>query len=132
MRVLYAVSVTRAKLKDAIDYIELASLNFDQWNLSVSLRQYRGDEVEGMVQLVFPLVTGFRYLDEGDMLSYPFPEDAIRSYYHEIHEEGWYSQEQEYGNVVSNDCREFVIATMNECVCILTSHDPTLIEVEGV
>ena len=59
------------ELDPCVNATELASLYFDQWILTVSLRTYSSKgEVNGMVALVFTEVRGFRYLDEGDMLNY--------------------------------------------------------------
>ena len=86
-------------IEDSISHIELASVNFDQWMLTLALRAYAKDQtVKGMVHVVFKGVRGFRYLDEGDMLKYPFPRDWNKRYVQLINDEGWSKQETQFGN----------------------------------
>ena len=116
------------KLDSGVTSIELASINFDQWILTVSLRTYGSSgEVNGMVALVFTEVRGFRCLDEGDMLNYPWPENAASSYFHKMEPGGWQEQEEKYGNAVMGIGAEYLVATENECLCVLASRDPVVV-----
>jgi len=116
------------KLDSGVTSIELASINFDQWILAVSLRTYSSsDKVNGMVALVFTEVRGFRYLDEGDMLNYPWPENATASYFHKMTRGGWKEQEEKYGNAVMGIGTEYLISTENECLCVLANQDPVVV-----
>lgn len=116
------------KLDSCVTSIELASLHFDQWILTASLRTYNSsDEINGMVALVFTEVRGFRYLDEGDMLNYPWPENATKSYFHKVAQGGWKEQEEKYGNTVMGVGAEYLIATANECLCVLANQDPVVV-----
>lgn len=114
-------------IEPAVSHIELASLHFDQWHLTISLRRYEADAVIGMATLTFPWVAGFRYLDESDMLNYPFPENSSKHYVHEIDSGGWLDVERASGNSVSFDqAKEYLVATENECVCVITDTEPVL------
>lgn len=116
------------ELDSCVKATELASLHFDQWILTVSIRAYssKGD-VNGMVALVFTEVRGFRYLDEGDMLNYSWPDNATGSYFDQVESGGWVEQEEKYGNVVMGGGSEYLIATENECLCVLASREPVLV-----
>jgi len=116
------------EIEKEASHIELAFLSFDQWNLNISIRKYSGDSVIGMTQLVFQSVVGFRYLDEGDMLNYRFPEDATRHYCHEVTRAGWLQQEVGFKNVLPHEQQvEYLIATSNECVCVIAYKEPILL-----
>jgi len=123
---------TIARIEKGISHIELGHLSFDQWNLALSIRKYSGDEVVGMAKLVFPGVRGFRYLDEGDMLQYPYPEGAHLNYFSEVKAGGWLLQEAAFGNITTPEgCKEYLISTDNECVCVLSHENPILLRLEG-
>lgn len=116
------------KLDSCVASIELASIHFDQWILTVSLRTYNSSSaVNGMVALVFTEVRGFRYLDEGDMLNYPWPENAATSYFHEMVHGGWKEQEEKYGNALPGISAEYLISTANECLCVIANQQPVVV-----
>ena len=117
------------KVENNISHIELASVNFDQWILTIAIRAYSKDQsVLGMVHVIFKGVRGFRYLDEGDMLQYPFPQNSTRNYVQLINTDGWLSQESDYGNIVTDSHKEYLISTINECVCVLSTVEPEIIK----
>lgn len=116
-------------IEEDISHIEIASVNFDQWILTVALRAYEKDQsVKGMVHVIFKGVRGFRYLDEGDMLQYPFPDDCTRKYYQAVTQEGWLQQETEFGNTVNSGHTEYLVATANECLCVLAHEQPVVVK----
>lgn len=116
------------ELDSCVKTTELASLHFDQWILTVSLRTYSSKgEVNGMVALVFTEVRGFRYLDEADMLHYSWPDNATGSYFHQVESGGWFEQEEKYGNIVMEGGSEYLIATENECLCVLAGREPVVV-----
>ncbi len=112
-----------------ISHIEIASINFDQWILTIALRAYGSNgNVKGMVHLIFKSARGFRYLDEGDMIKYPFPDDCTRNYVQTIAKDGWAQQENDFGNIVTSGHQEYLIATINECVTVLAYEKPIIIK----
>ncbi len=118
------------QVEEEISHIELASLNFDQWILTVALRAYSKDQsVHGMVHVIFKEARGFRYLNEGDMLMYPFPEDCVRKYVQLIEGNGWSKQEEKFGNMVTIDHQEYLVATINECLSVLSFGKPIVVKV---
>ena len=111
-----------------ISHAEIASVNFDQWILTIAIRLYGKkpeQNVEGMVHVIFENPIGFRLLDEGDMLNFPWKDlTKSRSFVHRIDEGGWYDLENKAGNLIHNDkTQEFVIVTGNECVSVITWAD---------
>ena len=117
-----------ADIEEGVSHIELAHVVFDQWNLTISLRKYAQGEVEGMAQVIFPNVGGFRYLDEGEMLMYSFPATSIEQYVVAVETGGWAQQEREFGNLTGVDgYSEYLIATTNECLCVLSHNEPLLL-----
>ena len=118
-----------ATIEEDISHVEIASVNFDQWMLTIALRAYAKDQtVKGMVHLVFKGVRGFRYLDEGDMLQYPFPKFRAKKYVQAVNQEGWLEQEIKFGNIVVPGYREYLVATDVECLSILAHDDPVIIK----
>jgi len=112
-----------------ISHFEIASINFDQWILTIALRAYaQNDNVKGMVHLIFKRTRGFRYLDEGDMLKYPFPDNCTRNYVNRINQNGWAQQENDFGNIVTSDHQEYLVATDNECITVLAYEKPLIIK----
>ena len=115
-------------IEEGLSHIELATVVFDQWNLNVSIRKYRNDTVVGMAQITFPSVLGFRYLSEGDMLMYNFPNNAGKHYLHHIESGGWLDQELAYKNTVFlESAKEFLVAPEVECLCVISSEEPILL-----
>jgi len=122
-------SMEEIAMEENISNIELASVNFDQWVLTVGLRAYASNNsVLGMVHVIFKDVRGFRYLDEGDMLRYPFPDIKIRNYFHHIASNGWSDQESDFGNVVTSGHQEYLVATSNECLSVLSYSQPIIVK----
>jgi len=116
-------------IEEDISFVEIAFVNFDQWMLTIALRAYTKDQtVKGMVHLVFKGVRGFRYLDEGDMLQYPFPKNCTKNYFQEINHKGWSEQEIKFGNIVTPGHFEYLVATDNECISVLAYDDPVVIK----
>ncbi|MEM9568938.1 MAG: hypothetical protein AAF974_11585 [Cyanobacteria bacterium P01_E01_bin.34] len=112
-----------------VSHIEIASVNFDQWILTIALRIYDlNQSVKGMVHGIFKGVRGFRCLDEGDMLKFAFPREGERKYVKVISEGGWLSQEIQFGNIVATGQKEYLVATDNECICILACEHPVLVK----
>ena len=116
------------ELRGHVSHIELASMNFDQFILTVALREYDNSQsVCGMVHVKFTAVIGFKMLDEGNFLSYPFPENCANYYCHKINKNGWWAQEKSSKNLSTVKANEYLIATQNECVCVLDSGEPLII-----
>ena len=123
------MSLFSIPIEENISHIEIASLNFDQWILTVSLREYASNNVKGMSLCVFTGVEGFRLLDEGQMLQYPWPDDTSRHYVVAVPDGGWLKQELSFGNAVSIDsAQEYLVATNNECLCVIAHDQPTFIQ----
>jgi hypothetical protein len=61
---------------DEVSYVEIAMVNFDQWILAIGIRFYSKENtnVLGMNHVVFENPEGFRVLDEGAMLSFPWKQ----------------------------------------------------------
>jgi len=118
-------------VENGVTAIELASIEFDQWILSISIRKHCGDDVIGMAKIIFSQPEGFRYLDEGDTIKCPFPREKGLHYLYEIEAGGWLDQEIQYGNsTLLSDHREYRIATPNECICVISAEEPTLLPFE--
>jgi glycosidase len=111
-----------------VTHIEVAFANFDQWTLTVGVRAYKEQSVMGMVHVLFRGVRGFRYLDEGDMLQYRFPRDCTKNYVQEIVDAYWSQQESNYGNIVSDGHKEYLITGGNECICVLSGSEPVVVK----
>jgi len=116
------------KIRDHVSHIELAFLSFDQFILTVALREYdQSQSVSGMVHVKFKAVIGFKMLDEGNLLKFPFPNNCTEYYCHRIKENGWWNQEVSSNNFSTVEGNEYLIATQNECVCILDYEEPQII-----
>ena len=112
---------------DNVSHLELAFVNFDQWLLIVALRVYTNphQRVEGMIHVIFENIVGFRVLDEGQMLNFPWKSlDSNDHFVHEVPHGGWMEIESKSNNIcLSGDPKEYVIITSNECVSVI-AYDP--------
>jgi len=115
---------------DWVSHVEIASVNFDQWVLTVALRAYEKNtqKVGGMIHVIFEEVEGFRVLDEGKMLSYPW--QLLKPDEHFVHcvpNQGWLDLESNADNMVlSDEAKEYVIVTGNECVSVIAYAPPVI------
>ena len=113
-------------------HVEIASVNFDQWILTVGIRLYKkkDESVMGMAHVVFEQPLGFRVLDEGAMLSFPWSSLSDEpSYVHLVRKGGWLDMERDAANIFTADnVQEYVIVTCNECVSVIAYSEPKLVE----
>jgi len=114
-----------------VSHIEIASIHYDQWLLTIGIRKYEqtSEALIGITHLVFKAVDGFRMLDEGAMLQFPWPEPGQKPYFlYAVSGGGWLDQERQSDNLVAADClREFLVMTDNECVSVMAKSPPQII-----
>ena len=117
-------------LANNISHAEVASVNFDQWMLTIGMRAYEKNEsVAGMFHVIFTHSVGFRVLDEGQMLNFPWPllSDS-GSFVHRVDESGWMDMEKQSGNLfLQENAVEYVIITSVECVSVIAYEPPKLV-----
>ena len=118
-------------LSDNVSHAEVASVNFDQWILTVGMRAYKkpNDSVAGMFHIIFTNIVGFRVLDEGQMLNFPWKKlSESQSFVHRIDGDGWAEIEISARNMIlQKSAVEYVIITSNECVSVIAHEPPKLI-----
>jgi hypothetical protein len=87
------------------------------------------DDEDRYLEVLFSIPRGFRFLDEGDLLSYwgVIPVQAGHTIF-EVKQGGWMEQEQSYGmlNVTSaiGDFREWLIVSSNGCLSVISKIEP--------
>ena len=78
---------------ELVSHVEVASVNFDQWVLTIALRIHSkpDQKVEGMVHVIFEEVEGFRLLDEGAMINFPWKTLSLKNggFVHRVADNGW-------------------------------------------
>lgn len=119
--------LTQFDLDNGISHIEVASINYDQWILTIAIRNYDHEQnVIGMTHVIFEDVEGFRLLDEGAMLMFPWDKlTQSESFVHLVPGNGWYSMEYNVGNMYLPDtAREYIVKTNNECVSVIAYSQP--------
>ena len=114
-----------------VSHIEVAFVNFDQWILTIGIRLYEinSQNVLGMNHVIFENVEGFRVLDEGAMLSFPWEKfSKSKSFVHRVNSGGWFEMEKKNGNMhLPDNAQEYIVITDNECVSVIAYKDPTLV-----
>lgn len=119
---------------DNVSHVEIASVHFDQWILTIGVRYYGGkdDDIIGMAHVVFDQPEGFRMLDEGAMLNFPWQElSETRAYVHIVYSGGWFDMESNAGNLhLPDTAKEYIVKTSNECVSVIAYSEPKLIMVK--
>ena len=114
-----------------ISQIEVAFVNFDQWILTIGIRLYEKNshKVLGMNHVVFENVEGFRVLDEGAMLSFPWEEfSKSKSFVQRVNSGGWLEMENKNGNMnLPKTAKEYIVATLSECISVIAYKDPKLL-----
>ncbi len=87
------------------------------------------DDEDRYLEVLFSIPRGFRFLDEGDLLSYwgVVPVQTGHTIF-EVKQGGWMEQEQSYGmlNVTSaiGDFREWLIVSSNGCLSVISKIEP--------
>ena len=126
-------SIEGFEVGDEISHVELAAVNYDQWILTVAVRIYGGSKekvggetVVGMSHVVFEEVEGFRVLDEGAMLMFPWNTlDTERAFVHRVPQGGWHTAEVNSGNMIlQKSAKEYVIVLSDDCVSVIAYGDP--------
>lgn len=117
---------------DEVSHVEIASVNYDQWILTVAIRLYNKPDqnVIEMVHVVFEKPIGFRLLDESDMLNFPWTAlTKSQSFVHQIDADGWYDMETRAKNFLPkyDNLKEYVVKTDNECVSVIAYSNPICI-----
>ena len=111
-----------------VSHVEIASINFDQWILTIAVRLYRkGDQkVMGMTHVIFRDAVGFRLLDENEMLNFPWTRlHGSKSFVNVVESDGWLELEWKAGNFAhTQNMKEYIVATGNECVSIIARDKP--------
>ena len=119
-------------IPEKVSHVEIASVNYDQWILTVGVRLYSKAEtnVTGMVHVIFDAPEGFRLLDEGQMLNFPWESiQGSKFYVFRVESSGWIEQEEFAGNLSLPDtAKEFLVCTDNECISVIAHTEPKLVE----
>jgi|SaaInlStandDraft_1057018.scaffolds.fasta_scaffold173717_1 hypothetical protein len=87
------------------------------------------ESVVGISQVLFRTPIGFRALDEGEMLNFPWDKlNVANQYVFHVSDGGWLDIEISHGNIVmdSDILEEYLIKTDNECVSVISHFPPEL------
>ena len=105
---------------------QIINLSYDLYRLvlTLSLPNYKK-----IVYVTFENVTGFRLLDEGDLLEFWGPKTRVNGWLWKVESGGWYDLEKLRNGFVSgihgND-KEFLVLGEHECINVLTNTEPKL------
>lgn len=102
---------------------EVIDIRYSLGNLAVTV----SDSVAGTWVVTFEDVTGFRVLDEGDLLEF-WPEcSSPRGWLFRVLEDGWFSQESQRSGFLARDTKkvtEYLITGVDDCVNVLAWSEP--------
>lgn len=102
---------------------EVIDIRYSLGRLAVTV----SDAIAGAFVVTFEETTGFRVLDEGDLLEF-WPEcSSPRGWLFRVLEGGWYSQELQRSGFITRDTKkvtEYLITGMDDCVNVLSWSEP--------
>ncbi|WP_076453924.1 hypothetical protein [Zobellia uliginosa] len=110
-----------------------------QWTvfgLKITISTWKNSEKQIGIEYEFGGFNGFRYLDEGDFLSYWDLPDFKNGYHlFRIIKGGWKSGEVMQSGILDvsravDDLNEFFIATTNGCLTVLAYEKPRITEID--
>ncbi|WP_020408287.1 hypothetical protein [Hahella ganghwensis] len=104
---------------------EIVRVEFDPQRLTVELD---ASGHSSMISVVFDYPTGFRVLDEGDLLEFWDTFSLKDGWLYEIVSGGWLDLESKRSGFMSqhlNGIREYLIVGISECISVLTTTPPT-------
>lgn len=111
-----------------VGHVEISFVTYDQWILTIGVRHYgkKDGRVVGMSHVIFEQPEGFRVLDEGCMLQFPWAKlSKSRSYIHVVESGGWLGIEESAGNLhLPATAKEYVVISDNDCVSVLAYKNP--------
>ena len=125
--------LSKFSITEDVSHVEIASVNFDQWILTVAIRLYsKSDQnVLGMAHVIFEEAEGFRVLNENSMLQFPWPKSTeSQSFLYRVNKNGWLEMEQKAGNMIDlpDGAKEYVVIGSNECVSVIAYADPKRVD----
>ncbi len=110
---------------------EIINVNYDLWSLKITL-SFR--EHPSPVYVIFKNVIGFRVLDEGNLLEFWNPKTRASSWVWKIENGGWFDLEKLREGFLSQhhleSNNEYLILGINDCVSIICTSEPILINIE--
>jgi len=104
--------------------------------LKITISTWRNPEEQIGIEYEFGGFSGFRYLDEGDLLSYwDIPDFKSGFHLFRIIKGGWKSGETTQSGILDvsraiDELNEFFIATSNGCLTVLAYEKPKITEIE--
>ena len=110
---------------EEFDNPEVLGVGYDLNNLVIFYKSNSEDTYD----IVFKDAIGFKCLDEGDMLHYWNHEIMIKNWLVEISTGGWMDLESSTNGFVSvhnQNCREFFVMGINDCVSIIAFSEPEI------
>ena len=105
---------------------ELTRVSYDLHTLSVQV-----ESANIRLRVSFNAPTGFRVLDEGDLLEFWPACSSNNGWLYEITQGGWLAFEAGRNGFLSNQVkglREFFVAGENECVSVFALEEPLVLE----
>lgn len=107
---------------------EILSVNYDLELLEI---KYSVNEKEEYL-IRFSNPTGFKCLDERDMMDYWGNKDLTDNWILEIIEGGWLDQERKRAFISHEifNLREFLIEGLDDCITVFAEEEPEIIPIE--
>ena len=105
---------------------EVVGIHFDLWLLRVVLSF---PEVKAPTYVDFDVVSGFRVLDEGDLLEFWAPDVRAPGWLWRVTGGGWLDLECTRSGFLRRDVpemKEYLVAGVNDCVSVFAGVEPNV------
>ncbi|AZZ94126.1 hypothetical protein EUZ85_26770 [Hahella sp. KA22] len=107
--------------------LEIVGVHYDLQFLRVDLAS---PTLDGRISMTFERPSGFRVLDEGDLLEFWGSLTSEQGWAFRIHAGGWLEQESQRSGFVSQHhegLQEYLIIGENDCISVLSHSYPTIV-----
>ena len=110
------------------DLPEIVNINYDLWTLRISLSF---EKIDRPIYVTFKRISGFRVLDEGNLLEFWNPAVRVPGWIWLVENGGWFDLEKLRGGFVESyhDNEffiEYLIMAINDCISIFASCEPEI------
>jgi hypothetical protein len=106
----------------------VVGVHFDLWVLRLVLRF---EDTKAPTYVDFEAVSGFRVLDEGDLLEFWAPEVRQPGWLWQVESGGWLALESTRSGFLRRDVagmKEYLVTGVNDCVSVFAGAEPKIHE----
>ncbi|WP_314241587.1 hypothetical protein [Empedobacter tilapiae] len=110
---------------------EIYNINYDLWTLKLTIGF---NEINNPIYVIFKNVSGFRVLDEGNLLEFWDTEVRVPGWIWKIESGGWFELEKLRDGFLAqhfgDSHNEYLVGGINDCVSVIAESEPIIINIQ--